>query len=153
MQTQVLSDPQLAEKLVHVFGGPTDPMEDVDRRAQETLSEYNVVVWEGDAATFEFSFVSPNAAQLLGHAAQRWTTEPTFWADVVVHPEDRNDAIAFCALATGQGRDHDFIYRAVAADGTLVWLHDIVRVIRGPRGIAERLRGVMIELPADDPGE
>jgi PAS domain-containing protein len=149
MQTQVLSDPELMEKLDQVFGRPSDPMVEVDRRAQSLLSDYNVVVWEGDAATFHFSFVSPSASLLLGHDSSRWTTEPTFWADVVVHPEDRNDAIGFCALATGQARDHDFVYRAVAADGSVIRLHDIVRVITGTRGVPERLRGVMIQLPEE----
>lgn len=148
MKTQVLSDAALSARVDQVFGRSTDPMTDVERRAHEHLQGMDVVVWEGDASTFQFSFIGENAERLLGYPRDRWTTEATFWADSVVHPEDRNDAIAFCALATGQSRDHDFIYRAVADDGRVVWLHDIVKVIRGPRGIPERLRGVMIDLTA-----
>jgi hypothetical protein len=50
-------------------------------------------------------------------------------------------------MATGNGRDHDFQYRARSADGRVVLLHDIVKVVKGKRGVAERLRGIMIEIP------
>lgn len=137
-----------AEKVVRIFGADDDPMVLVEHRARQLLSELRPIVWEGDAQTFQFSFIGGAAEEVLGHPASRWTTEPTFWADVVVHPEDRNDAIAYCALATGKGADHDFQYRARCADGRTVLLHDIVKVVKGPRGVAERLRGIMVELPS-----
>ena len=39
-----------------------------------------------------------------------------------------------------------FEYRARAADGRIVWLHDLVRVVLGPRGIPAELRGVMFDV-------
>jgi PAS domain-containing protein len=135
------------EKVTRIFGADDDPMLLVEHRARQLLPEHRPIVWEGDAQTFEFSFVGGAAEEVLGHPAARWTSEPTFWADTVVHPDDRNDAIAFCAVATGKGADHDFQYRAVCADGRVVRLHDIVKVVKGPRGVAERLRGIMIEVP------
>jgi PAS domain-containing protein len=143
-------DPALAELVDKSFGLPGDSMEEVERRANELLGAYRPIVWEGDAATFEFSYVGKSAEAILGYPCDRWTTEPTFWADIVVHPDDRTDAIAFCAVATGKCLDHDFIYRAVRADNTVATLHDIVRVIRGRRDVAERLRGIMLELPAGE---
>jgi hypothetical protein len=56
------------------------------------------------------------------------------------------EAVAYCALATGQCRDHDFVYRAVARAGRVVRLHDVVRVYIGSKGVADRIRGVMIPL-------
>lgn len=105
-----------------------------------------VIVWEGDAQTFAFSYVSEDAERLLGHAAKRWIEDATFWASVVVHPEDREDAVAYCALATGKCLDHAFVYRARTADGTVRWLADYVQVVRGSRRVAERLRGIMIDV-------
>ncbi len=101
------------------------------------------VVWEGDPSTFQFLYVSPCAEEILGYPARAWLEEPAFWAETVVHPEDRRDAIAYCALATGKGRDHDFVYRAVKANGGVVWLHDVVKVFLGPKGVPRRLRGLM----------
>lgn len=77
---------------------------------------------------------------------QRWLDEPSFWTDIIVHPEDRNDAVSFCALATAQCRNHDFRYRARTADGRIVSLLDVVQVIIGTRGVPVKLRGLMVEL-------
>lgn len=137
-----------AEKVARIFGADDDPIALVEHRARQLLSDLRPIVWEGDAQTFQFSFVGGAAEEVLGHSSSSWTREPAFWADVVVHPDDRNDAIAYCAMATGKGADHDFQYRARCADGRTVLLHDIVKVIKGPRGVAERLRGIMVELPS-----
>lgn len=127
------------------FGDSRESIEAVARRARD-MFDRPVIVWEGDAQTFEFSFVSTSAEEILGHPAKRWTTEATFWADTVVHPEDRDDAVAYCALATGKCVDHAFVYRAKTADGSVRWLADYVQVVRGPRNVAERLRGIMIDV-------
>lgn len=144
------SNPQLKRTLSRVFGSPSDSIEEVERRARMLLDENRVIVWEGDAATFQFHYVGGAAEGLLGHPRDKWIELPTFWADVVVHPEDRDEAIAFCAVATGKCEDHDFVYRATTASGEVVWLHDVVTVIRGPKGVADRLRGIMMEVPASE---
>jgi PAS domain-containing protein len=139
----------LSEKLERIFGADDDPMSLVEHRARLLLPNHRHIVWEGDAQTFQFGFVGGAAEEILGFPSARWINEPTFWADTVVHRDDRADAIAFCALATGRGADHDFQYRAHTADGRIVRLHDIVKVIKSHRGVAERLRGVMLEMNDD----
>lgn len=141
--------PELAARLGLIFGRPTDRIEDVVARARKVIPDTQVIVWEGDPATFAFSFVSAAAEHVLGYPVSRWL-EPGFWAKTVVHPEDESDAVAYCALATAQGRDHDFQYRARTADGLTVLLHDVVHVIKGPLGVATRLRGIMVPLPEQD---
>lgn len=131
-----------------IFGPSTDPIAHVAQRAAAMPSARQPIVWEGDAATFQFLFVSENAERLLGYPTARWTSEATFWADVVVHPRDREEAIAYCALATGKKADHEFEYRAVRADGAVIWLLDVVRVVMGARGVPERLRGLMFDITA-----
>jgi PAS domain-containing protein len=65
---------------------------------------------------------------------------------VVLHPEDRASAIAYCALATGQCRDHEFEYRAIGTNGQVRWLYDIVKVVLGSKGVPRLLRGLMIDV-------
>jgi PAS domain-containing protein len=142
-------DPALAGRLLQVFGSPEDPVAAVERRATDMLPEYRTILWEGDPQTFQFSYVSPMAEAILGFPAQRWLDEPTFWVDAIVHPDDRDDAVAFCALATGQCRNHDFRYRARTADGRIVTLLDVVQVRIGGRGLPVKLRGLMLELGGD----
>ncbi len=109
------------------------------------------IVWEADAQTFAFSFVSPQAERMLGYPLARWTTEPTFWKDHI-HPDDREWATNFCVSATHAKRPHDFEYRMVAADGRIVWLHDVVTVVvENDRPV--RLRGVMLDISERKRGE
>lgn len=143
-RTSILSgEPSLAKRMKEVFGDPGDPIEFIQARAEELFSGRQVIVWEGDPQTFQFSYVSPAAESILGYPCDRWVSDPNFWTGTVVHPEDRSDAVAFCALATGRGENHDFCYRARAADGRTVVLHDVVHVLVSPRKIPVRLRGVM----------
>lgn len=144
VEMDTLADPQLKDRVCRAFGLEQDSMDTVERRARELLPDSELIVWEGDASTFQFSYVSESAERILGYPVARWTEEPAFWADTVVHPEDRRDAIAFCAMATGNGRDHDFIYRALAHDGKVVVLHDIVKVLFTPKRVPRTLRGIML---------
>lgn len=145
---RIQADLVLNNRLKSVFGSPSDPMPLLEQRAHEILSDLEFILWEGDAQTFQFTFVSQSAEAILGYPCERWLTEASFWCDTVVHPADRNDAIGYCALATGQGRDHDFVYRALTAEGRTIWLHDVVCVIKGEKGLAERLRGIMVVIEA-----
>lgn len=138
-------------KLKAVFGRDTDPISEVEKRAIREFGP-DAIVWEGDAQTFAFSFVGAAAEKALGHRRGRWTEEATFWADHVVAPEDREEAIAYCALATAKKRDHVFEYRARTRDGGTLWLRDYVKVIVGAKGIPVKLRGVMIDVSAEKQG-
>jgi PAS domain S-box-containing protein len=142
-----LSSIRLTDSIVQrLFGADDDPMTDVEARSRSLFPDAQPIVWAGDPETFRFTFVSASAAMVLGYPVARWLTEPTFWTDVVVHPDDCDDAVAYCALATAKRRDHRFEYRARASDGSTVWLHDLVRVVLGPRGIPQQLRGVMFDI-------
>lgn len=150
LKTETLAGhPGLAGRIESIFGSPSDPIEAVAARALRVLPGVPVIVWEGDPETFIFSYVSPSAEDVLGYPVAKWR-EPGFWAKTVVHPEDESDAVAYCALATAQGRDHDFQYRARTASGETVLLHDVVHVIKSPLGVAARLRGIMVPLDAEE---
>ena len=111
---------------------------------QALVNSIDGIVWELDVATFRFLFVSQQAERLLGYPVERWLNEPTFWQDHL-HPDDREWAIAFCAQATAEKRDHEFEYRMLAADGRTVWLRDIVTVVV-ENDQPVRLRGVMVDI-------
>ena len=113
-------------------------------RFRDLVNSVEGIVWEADAATFQFSFVSDQAERILGYPVERWLSEPTFWKDHL-HPHDREWAVPFCERATGENRDHDLEYRMIAADGRVVWLHDLVTVVVDDGG-ATQLRGVMVDI-------
>jgi PAS domain-containing protein len=149
LRVELLADNRrLAERLAPVFGSPHDGVEQVAERAARLLPDLDAIVWQGDPQTFQFNFVSEQAERVLGYPVARWK-EDGFWARTIVHPDDQDDAIAYCALATGQCLDHDFQYRARASDGRIVVLHDVVHVITGARGVATALRGIMLPVPQE----
>jgi len=111
---------------------------------RELIHSIDGIVWEADAKTFHFTFVSDDAERILGYPMQSWIEEPRFWSDHI-HPEDREWAVRYCAKATEEKRPHRFEYRMIAADGRIVWLGDIVSVVV-ENGKAAKLRGVMIDI-------
>lgn len=108
------------------------------------MNSVDGIVWEADAQTFAFSFVSEQAERLLGYPVERWIKEPTFWSDHI-HEEDRSWAVNYCAQSTAEGRSHQFEYRMMAADGRILWLRDIVSVIMED-GKPTRLSGIMVDI-------
>jgi len=114
------------------------------KQYQDLINSIDGMVWEADAETFRFTFVSEQAEQILGYPRGRWTEESDFWANHI-HPEDREWAIRFCAKATREKKPHRFEYRMFAADGRILWFGDIVTVIV-ENDKAIKLRGVMIDI-------
>lgn len=109
------------------------------------------IVWEVDAATFQFTFVSPSAERLLGYPLAQWTEEPTFWSDHI-HPDDREHAVGYCLTCTQSKQDHEFTYRMIAADGRAVWMRDIVTLVM-ENGEPVKLRGIMTDITAHKQAE
>jgi PAS domain S-box len=110
---------------------------------KELLESIDGIVWEADASTFAFTFVSPQAESMLGYPISDWF-DPDFWPNNI-HSEDREFAISFCATATARGEDHQFEYRMRKADGKYVWLKDIVSLVVVSDG-RKLLRGVMLDI-------
>ncbi len=102
------------------------------------------IVWEADAQTFRFNFVSRQAEKLLGYPVDDWINRPGFWKDHI-HEDDRNWAVAYCIQCTRDKKPHEFEYRMVAADGRTVWLRDIVTVlVENDKPVL--LRGIMVDI-------
>jgi PAS domain S-box-containing protein len=114
------------------------------QRFHDLVNSVEGIVWEADVPSFQFRFISKQAERVLGYPVERWLSEPAFWQDHV-HPDDREWAVQFCQNATAEKRNHEFEYRMIAADGSVVWLRDLVTVIVvGDR--VTRVRGVMVDL-------
>lgn len=101
------------------------------------------IVWVADGETFQFKFVSSQAEKILGYPLDQWL-EPNFWLDHT-HPDDTDWCAAFCLDCTKKRQDHEFEYRMIAADGSIVWLHDIVSVKEEASGEIY-LSGIMLDI-------
>ena len=124
------------------------------KRAEEALRESelryktlvettNVVPWEFDPVSMRFTYVGPQAAELFGYPIESWYEED-FWQNMI-HPGDREAAANVCMSATRECKDHDFEYRALTADGRVLWVRDVVSVV-AENGETKGLRGVLIDI-------
>jgi PAS domain S-box-containing protein len=112
---------------------------------EDLLEGLDAIVWEADPHTFQFTYVSRGAERLLGYSLEHWLGTPQFWVDLL-HPDDREQAVEFCRSAVRNCQDHEFEYRMIAADGRVLWIRDIVRVVCDSAGGASGLRGVMLDV-------
>ena len=135
----------LHEHLERLVAERTAALHESEARYRSLVEGVDAIVWEADAETLQFSFVNRQAEAILGYPIAQWLAEPRFWVDHL-HPEDREQAVAFCRAAVAQRRDHQLEYRVLAADGRVVWLRDIVRVPVEPDGSVRRLRGLMVDI-------
>ncbi|HEX6774606.1 MAG TPA: ATP-binding protein, partial [Methylomirabilota bacterium] len=116
-----------------------------EKRFQDLVQGLDAIVWEADAATLRFSFVSQRAHTVLGFPTERWLAEPDFFS-TRIHPEDRAKAVATCRAALARGEDHELEYRALRSNGNVVWLRDIVHVVPAAPGRPGQLRGLTVDL-------
>ncbi len=106
------------------------------------VESLSAVAWEANTRDFTYSYVSPQAEDLLGYPQAAWLATG-FW-ESIIHPEDRAWAKAFCAGETAAGRDHSLDYRMISADGRCLWIRDIVSLAgQGPTAV---MRGLMIDI-------
>ena len=108
------------------------------------VESLGAIVWEADPDTFQFLFVSTYAEAILGYPVRQWIDEPDFWRRHT-HPGDVQWCTEFCLDSVRNGRDHQFEYRMIAADGHVVWLRDVVTVERSANG-ETRMRGFMTDI-------
>jgi two-component system sensor histidine kinase/response regulator len=128
-----ITDRKLAEQVVKA----------AEQRFRDIVDTTDGIVWEADANTFAFTFISQKAERLLGFPISDWL-QPGFWV-ANLHPDDQTWAPSYCASCTGRLEPHDFEYRFIARDGRTVWLHDIVTVV-AENGAPRWLRGIMVDV-------
>lgn len=118
-------------------------LQDDGKKYRTLLESMNIIPWEADATTFQFTYVGPQATALLGYPVENWY-QNDFWPEHI-HPEDCEETVASCLEATRLGEGNDFEYRMIAADGRTVWLRDIVVPVK-ENNVVKTLMGVMIDI-------
>jgi PAS domain S-box-containing protein len=128
-------------KLKHAY----EELSNQTEQYRSLVESSSAIPWEVDIASFCFTFVGKQAETILGYPVEEWY-EDGFWLNHI-HTDDQDFAMSFCKTETSQSRDHEFEYRMYAADGSIVWLRDHVRVIK-ENGIPVRLQGFMFDITA-----
>jgi PAS domain S-box-containing protein len=102
------------------------------------------IVWEADAKTLQFSFVSDEAERLLGFPAKDWMRDENFWKEHV-HPDDRKAALDVRLNSIVEKKPHTLEYRMVALDGREIWLRDSAKIIF-ENEVPRKLAGVIVDI-------
>lgn len=102
------------------------------------------IIWRADATTLEFSYVSPQAPQVLGYWVERWLHEPNFFRNRV-HPDDWYLVQSACADAVTSEKKSSFDCRIYSVKGDLRWFRVFVQRVSLHAGRSE-LGGAMVDI-------
>jgi len=109
-----------------------------------------VIPWIADAETWIFTYVGPEAENLLGYPIRDWYKRD-FWAKHI-HDDDRDWAINYCERMSRTKEAYVFDYRMTKKGGGFIWLRDFVRV-DSLDGVPVTLRGFMFDISELDEDE
>ncbi|WP_183558430.1 PAS domain-containing protein [Mucilaginibacter sp. SP1R1] len=114
------------------------------KQFQSFIKLVDGIVWEMDARTFEFTFVSNKVKFILGYAPETWLDDRKYW-ESNIHSDDQEQTLNYYRIQAKEGRNMTFEYRMIKADGGMAWLKDTVSVIY-ENGEPRWLRGIMADI-------
>ena len=121
------------------------------RRSRSLIADLDAVVWEADAATGTFAYVSDGIERILGLAPTAWMRGREGWL-ASIHPEDRDLVDDARARAAATGLAFDLTYRLVGADGDPVRVRDLGHAVPAEGDRPPLLRGIIVPATDDGPG-
>ncbi|WP_426113411.1 ATP-binding protein [Massilia sp. PWRC2] len=93
---------------------------------------------------FKMTFVSKNAVNVLGYRPEQMLADPNFWFDHI-HPDDAPNIFSSLALIFSEGqRSYDYRFRI--HDGSYLWMHDTLRLIRDDQGLPLEVIGSLTDI-------
>src|SRR5262245_38294927 len=90
-------------------------------------------------------YVSPQIEALLGFSQREWLENPVLWHSQL-HPDDRQRWHVEFARTCATGEPFRSVYRFVARDGRVVWVHGEARMVRDEAGRPLFLQGVAFDI-------
>jgi len=105
----------------------------------------DAVICEVDTVTGRPAFLSLRAETFLGHPLDRWLAQPDFLTEII-HPDDRERATALFPAFVREGQNYEYEFRALSSDADLIWMRNIVRLVRDAAGGVVLLRCVIVDV-------
>ena len=113
-----------------------------EEKFRSLVETMNLLPWEADIETRQFTYVGPQAVSFLGFSMNEWSKEG-FWR-ARIHPEDRDWVEVVQSEALEKGASFESEYRMIRADGRVIWIRDMMRVISTNAG--RILGGFMLDV-------
>lgn len=99
-----------------------------------------------DESAPEF-YVSPQIERLLGFTQKEWLEDPVLWHRQL-HPDDKDRWNHKFAPTCAEGKQFQEIYRFIAKDGRVVWVHGSAQMVRDSEGRPSFLQGIAFDVTA-----
>ena len=93
---------------------------------------------------FKMTFVSNNAFNVLGYRPEQMVADPNFWFDHI-HPDDAPAIFSSLALVFTEGQ-RAYEYRFRIHDGSYLWMHDTLRLVRDEQGAPLEVIGSLTDI-------
>jgi diguanylate cyclase (GGDEF)-like protein/PAS domain S-box-containing protein len=140
---------------LHWLGLMLDVTESIRTQVElhETKTKYGALVEQIPAIVYvdvadddmSTTYVSPQIEEILGYSQQEYIEDPQLW-EHILHPDDREEAMATYLRGRESGGPFVFEYRLIARDGRTVWFRDSAIVLTDAHGRAEYIQGVMLDI-------
>jgi PAS domain S-box-containing protein len=131
------------------------PRRKAEARLRQLEKRYRTLVEGIPAVTFMAAlddgvnelYVSPQIETLLGFSQKEWLEDPILWY-TRLHPDDRDRWHDEFARTCAAGEPFRSVYRFLARDGRVVWVHGEAKVVRDDNGRPLFLQGVAFDVTA-----
>jgi diguanylate cyclase (GGDEF)-like protein/PAS domain S-box-containing protein len=137
------------------LGVMLDVTESVNARQalRETQTRYGALVEQIPAIVYvdladdrmTTTYVSPQIERLLGCTQQAYLDDPKLWSKML-HPDDRDEALATYLAGRESGEPFDFEYRLIGTDDRVRWFRDSAIVLPDADGRPQLIQGVMLDI-------
>jgi PAS domain S-box-containing protein len=150
---RVLSEKSSGEQDDEAPSGPDGERQRAENLLRRAQARYRALVEQIPAVTFMAPldgtvselYVSPQVEQLLGFTAEQWLNNPILWYSQL-HPDDQERWQADFARTLNAGEHFRSVYRFIARDGHIVWVHGEAKVVSDDEGRPLFLQGVAFDI-------
>jgi PAS domain S-box-containing protein len=109
------------------------------------LEDLDVIVWKMEPSTLAITYVT-GAAAALGYPASAWIDDATFFAEVLLHPQEKEPMLTIVRAVAADGQERQSLHRVASASGGERWFRTRVRAQRASDGRVRGLLGVMLDV-------
>ncbi|MCK5719436.1 MAG: PAS domain S-box protein, partial [Thiomargarita sp.] len=119
-------------------------MTNSQRQYKNLINSIGGILWEAEAETLKFTFISKQAEKLFGYPITNWLTQANFW-EQHIYQEDRELAVEYSMTSIARKQDYAFDYRFITKTNEIIWVRNIVTLMI-ENGVITKLCGAIIDI-------
>jgi len=116
-----------------------------EKRFRGLVDGLDAIVWEADADTRQFTFISHQVENLFFISQDKWLAAADFFKEQI-SPDDRERVLEAYQRSAEKEVDCQLEYRRIRKDGSSVWVQDNIKIVIDEKEQKKQLRGVMVDI-------